>query len=46
MRRKAFAGAPFLPINHKGLTQRLSSTIVRAMNGRNPICGICREIIR
>jgi hypothetical protein len=30
----------------KGLTPRPSSTIVRAMNGQNLSCGICREIIR
>src|ERR1700730_8384668 len=28
------------------LTPCASSTIVRAMTGRNHICGICREIIR
>jgi hypothetical protein len=32
--------------NGKGLTPWLSSTIVRAMNGQNHICGIRREIIR
>jgi hypothetical protein len=33
--------------NGNGLTLRLSSTIVRAMNGQSTICGIIRpEIIR
>jgi hypothetical protein len=37
---------PRLPLGGGTLTRARSSTIVRAMNGLDPICGICREIIR
>ena len=41
-----FSGCGAAAADGKGLTLWRSSTIVRAMNGQNLICGICREIIR
>ena len=44
--RHKISGGDATAANGKGLTPCMSSTIVRAMNGQNLICGIRPEIIR